>query len=874
MNDKSNAGLRSFVLLVIILTGVLAVLFHKSFEPDQALFSNDGPLGAILSRPIEMPEAFFGIWNDSYWIGAYNGNLSPNFSGIIHWLYQGVARVNFYCPTTALILGICSWVFFRRIGCSSRASILAALSAALNMNYFSNAAWGLGTRGLALAGAFLALTAIETGIVVQPILSSILAGLAIGLSITEGGDNGAILSMFIGTYALWRTWISIPNRGKAAVWSMAKVVVMVLFAAVMASQTLGVFVRTSVKGVVGTEQDAQTKDAKWNQNTAWSLPKLETLRVIIPGVFGYHMNAYAHSPAQSYWGRVGEWPDDPKQQQRSSGAGEYAGVLVVLIGIWGIVESLRKKGQAFSVAERKIVLFWAVMAIVAMCLGWGRHAPFYKLIYALPYFSTIRNPMKFFHAFDMCMMILFAYGLLGLNRRYLDIPAKGNALFAQLKLWWAKAPGHEKLWTWGCIVAIAIALLGWFGYMGSRPSLIRHLTENGFADHELARSIAAFSIREVFLFVLVLTVCVALVTLVISGAFAGPRAKWAGFLLGIVLVIDLARADAPWIKYYNWKQTYAPNPVLNILRDKPYEHRVALPSLFQLTRLPDVRQYFMQQQQVFGVLNQTYQIYQGNWIQHQFPYFSVQSLDIPQEPRPPADKHAYLNALGLNWARQWELTNVRYLLGEASSFPELLNQKFDPTKRRFRVHTPFTFFQNGEGIGVETNATGPFALIEFTGALPRAKLYSFWETIPDDKALLTKLAGANWDPAQSILLSDEAPQPAATNTTAGKAEILSNPSPKLMEIQTTSETPAMLLLNDKIEPEWRAYIDGKAAPVLRANYLMRAVHVPAGMHKVVFKYEMKPTGFFIVLACDILGVLLIVILVRSMKRKAVSIAPA
>ena len=40
-----------------------------------------------------------------------------------------------------------------------------------------------------------------------------------------------------------------------------------------------------------------------------------------------------------------------------------------------------------------------------------------------------------------------------------------------------------------------------------------------------------------------------------------------------------------------------------------------------------------------------------------------------------------------------------------------------------------------------------------------------------------------------------------------------NPSPKLMEIQTTSEAPAMLLLNDKIEPEWHAYIDGKQAPV-------------------------------------------------------------
>src|SRR5688572_15588836 len=275
MNGKSNAGIRSFLLLAFILSAVLAILFRKSFAPDQALFSNDGPLGAILSRPIQMPDAFFGIWNDNYWIGAYNGNLSPNFSGILHWIYQGVARVNFYCPTTALILGLCSWVFFRSIGCNSRASILAGLSAALNMNYFSNAAWGLGTRGLALAAAFLALAAIETGIVVQPILASILAGLAIGLSITEGGDNGAFFAVAIAAYAFWRTWITVPSKGKAVGWGVAKVVVMAVFAAIMASQTLGVFARTAVKGVVGTEQDSQTKDQKWDFATQWSLPKIE-----------------------------------------------------------------------------------------------------------------------------------------------------------------------------------------------------------------------------------------------------------------------------------------------------------------------------------------------------------------------------------------------------------------------------------------------------------------------------------------------------------------------------------------------------------------------------------------------------------------------
>jgi uncharacterized membrane protein YfhO len=61
--------------------------------------------------------------------------------------------------------------------------------------------------------------------------------------------------------------------------------------------------------------------------------------------------------------------------------------------------------------------------------------------------------------------------------------------------------------------------------------------------------------------------------------------------------------------------------------------------------------------------------------------------------------------------------------------------------------------------------------------------------------------------------------------------------------------------------------------VLRANYLMRGVHVPAGTHKVVFKYQKKPTGFYLVLACEIVGLLLVGVVLWSAKRRVAPVAP-
>lgn len=62
-----------------------------------------------------------------------------------------------------------------------------------------------------------------------------------------------------------------------------------------------------------------------------------------------------------------------------------------------------------------------------------------------------------------------------------------------------------------------------------------------------------------------------------------------------------------------------------------------------------------------------------------------------------------------------------------------------------------------------------------------------------------------------------------------------------VRLEASARRPCLLLLTDQYYPGWKALVDGREQRVYRANYLFRAIEVPAGRHTVEFLY--RPASF-------------------------------
>ncbi|MEL6943663.1 MAG: YfhO family protein, partial [Bacteroidota bacterium] len=84
--------------------------------------------------------------------------------------------------------------------------------------------------------------------------------------------------------------------------------------------------------------------------------------------------------------------------------------------------------------------------------------------------------------------------------------------------------------------------------------------------------------------------------------------------------------------------------------------------------------------------------------------------------------------------------------------------------------------------------------------------------------------------------------------------------PDLLTYQSNSNSDQLAVLSEVWygpDKGWNAYIDGQKVDHIRVNYILRALRIPAGQHKVEFVFEPSSfyTGKTISLICSLLIIL-------------------
>ncbi len=223
-----------------------------------------------------------------------------------------------YAPLTMVFMGCCAWFFFRQLRFAPIVCVIGGLGAGLNMHFFSNACWGLGTWEVSAAMVFVALGILVSPDIRQLWIKAVLAGFSVGMVVMEGFDVGAIFSIYVGIFLLFYFLTSESRPVRGALKAVGIGALVVICAVLISASTLYTLVGTQLTGTGGAGQSEVDKEALYDFASQWQIPKIESLRVLIPGLFGYRMMDHTTSTnkASSYWGSIAE---DPRVERLDSG---------------------------------------------------------------------------------------------------------------------------------------------------------------------------------------------------------------------------------------------------------------------------------------------------------------------------------------------------------------------------------------------------------------------------------------------------------------------------------------------------------------------------------------------------------------------------
>ena len=663
--------------------------------------------------------------------------------------------------------------------------------------FFALAAWG-------------ALRCERTGLWAYAVISGASCGIMVGLP--TNADRGGIACLFVAALYLAAIYRRQPigPRFNAYLAAVRPLVLCVIVAAIIALAPLLALFKGNVEGVKlgGIDDREQT----YQFVTQFSLGPADTLTYLVPGLFGWH-SSNADGP---YWGWIGETSDWPKHHQGSRNfnlaittTGTIASVLALLATLLLVWDGLL--GSALTTSRQ---LFYGRLLLalgsLALVLSWGWHTPFYRPLFALPLMDKWRDPLKWAEVTNFAIVVLSAIGLQHLLASLGTESADVKVIRSRLATFTLAAAMLLGL-GWAITYPLALRLPGILQTEDYDPtsvaaimSLFHTAALVAFVEMVLLGMVLRFLWSPEFLrrwkpvnplvqqgwqFVLLPQNLPATLAIVLAGLSAAQLGWVANHFLEPISIKGLTDT----------------NPLLDALRSEGDTVRCSAAAQDP-------------------VLN--------NLMQNQFEAMNISCIDVSAASRIPDLLNSFFQTLDSEQAQMWFLAGVKNVVVPEAGLQQM---RQDPGVAANIDHAV--------GFTLAPTASPDIpshAMVTMKQYLAKATLVPDAEIFTSDEAVLARLKDLKWNPWQSVLLCPSHPLPeikVPSGIKVGTDEVgLIVYTPTAIEIKVRSARGGYVLVNDQYDPDWSAQVDGRDVELLRADYIMRAVQVPAGESTVTMKY--------------------------------------
>jgi hypothetical protein len=198
------------------------------------------------------------------------------------------------------------------------------------------------------------------------------------------------------------------------------------------------------------------------------------------------------------------------------------------------------------------------------------------------------------------------------------------------------------------------------------------------------------------------------------------------------------------------------------------------------------------------------------WDDSRLAAFGVASV-LGYHPAKPRLYQAFMDTVGFQSLPTLQMLNVKYVLADGYFPPEQA--------------------------GVVLRHDGDVKVYEIEGALPRAFVVHSIHPVRSDGVVLAIIRTLGFTPHREALWSE--PETPPLVELAGLPDSVHTIRYDFNEIEymVSTAAPGLLVTVDQWDPDWSVTVDGNPGRIHRVNYLMRGVAIPAGVHRVRFRYQ-------------------------------------